>query len=52
MCIKREKNNTLEIMSETHTSSSNIETTHDVCEWLQNQRYTTQNIYQYQCVSN
>ena len=45
-CVKREKrNNTCEINSETHTSSSNIETTHDVCKWLQNQKiHNTKNI--------
>ena len=38
MCIKRE----------THTLSSNIETTHDVCKWLQNQKiYNTIYIYIY-----
>ena len=41
MYIKREKKQHMwdkEIKSETHTSSSNIETTHDVCKWLQNQK--------------
>ena len=47
MCIKRE----------THTLSSNIETTHDVCKWLQNQKiyntiYIYIYIYQYQSVSD
>ena len=38
-CVQRVKrNNTCEIKSETHTSSSNIETTYDVCKWLQNQK--------------
>ena len=38
-CVYREKrNNTCEIKSETHTSLSNIETTHDVCKRLQNQK--------------
>ena len=46
------RNNTCEINSETHTSSSNIETTHDVCKWLQNQKihntkkYIEINVYQ------
>ena len=35
---KERRNSTCEIKSETHTSSSNIETTHDVCKWLQNQK--------------
>ena len=36
---------TREINSETHTSSSYIETTHDVCKWLQNQKiHNTKNI--------
>ena len=41
-----------EIMSETHTSSLNIETTHDVYKWLQNQKihntkkYINFNVYQ------
>ena len=52
-CVYRKKrNNTREIKSEIHTSSSNIETTHNVCKWLQNKRYTAQNIYQYQSVSD
>ena len=52
-CVKREKrNNTCEIKSETHTSSSNIETTHDVCKWLQNQKIHIKKKYQYQSVSN
>ena len=34
-CVLREKrSNTCEIKSKTHTSSSNIETTHDVCKCL------------------
>ena len=38
-CVQSEKrNNTCEINSETHTSLSYIEITHDVCKWLQNQK--------------
>ena len=51
-CVEREKrNNTCEIKSETHTSSSNIETTHDVCKWLQNQKiHNTKNISISKCI--
>ena len=49
---KEKRNNTCEIKSETHTSSSNIETTHDVCKWLQkakdtqHKKYININVYQ------
>ena len=50
--VKREKrSNTCEIKSETHTSSSNIETTHDVCKCLQNQKiHNTKNISILMCI--
>ena len=52
-CVEKEKRkNTCKIKSETQTSSSNIETTHDVCKWLQNQKIHNTKIYQYQCVLN
>ena len=48
---KERKETTREINNETHTSSSNIETTHDVYKWLQNQKiHNTKNISISMCI--
>ena len=52
MCIKREKKQHMKDKEWKDTSSFNIEQHMMYVNGYKTKRYTTQKIYQYQCVSN